>query len=620
MRYPWRGPLHGSCAAILLAASLPHAAGAAVEPVQTEQQPAAPEAERHAAARRIAGQCEASPREEYSPQFLDCVSASGSVGVGLEECEATTLCRASPDRGAEWRDMNARYSALQARMRESRAPNADILAMARSMEEHPLYTDLRRREVRNQLAAMAHAVLAPHLNHATARVRAAVLALTGSNSLAAFRTHLLSNRVPGAAVHSIMQEFEGSSIGQALPPGPPRPPGGAQLQTDTDVDPDRSRMVFMYSSGAIHDHFLRELLWARAEHFPTVRLDVIARSPAAAEQLSRRMREEWGFDGERLLRVGVHSCGGRSCPGNNNSWARDGFHLVHGPTGARILLPSAPQGYVSDGGRNLIATFPGLEVQRSRVNWEGGTIITSQGRTFLSEHVLQLNPTLNRRQIEHQFSLETGQPATTIPNLPNLPHIDLYVTPLGGNRVLVGDTRLAWSAIDAAIQAHPESEARIHRIVTGGEARTPERRPSFAAVQRVRNRDLRNAVILDDIAARLTASGFQVDRIPFVSGEIGSQPILTYNNSIQMGRHVFLGRYGIPALDNAAADVYQRHGLAPVQLSALPLAGLGGAIHCVINFLPSARISYRMAEYEFEIRAMAERLRVSAPPPVPVPH
>ncbi|MBI3506827.1 MAG: hypothetical protein HY059_18470 [Proteobacteria bacterium] len=583
-------------------------------PAPQESQPPPPTSA-HEVASRVVGQCAQPPADGYSARFLDCVSATGTTGVGGAECEAAAFCSATPERAAEWREMNARHNALHARLRSSQAPHEDLLRQAWELESHPLYTDLRRNETRATLSDLARRALLRRLNRNSTRAALAANVWLRTGDLRELRLHLHAMGVRHDAVRGIVRQFEGSGAGRGdLTVEPTHAPSPVQVQADAELHPDRARMVILYEGARSHGEFLAELLRARAEHFPNVPLEVIAQNPGIAARLAAQARS-LGLGEAGLLGVGFRSCGGRACPGRYNTWARDGYLLVHGPSGSRLLLPARPIDFVRDAGLNVMATFPGLQTASSRVHWEGGTIVSAPGRTFVSEHVLGLNPDMNRRRIEHLLASETGQPVTIIPNLPGLAHIDLYVTPLGGNRVLVGDARLAWSSIDAAIQADPSSQSSIHRLIAGRRGDTSDMVSSELrdAIVAARSRDARNAVILDDIAARLAASGFQVDRVPFVGGVIGDEPVLTYNNTIQIGNRVMMGRYGIAALDDAAAAVYRRNGLAPVQLSALPLARLGGGIHCMINFLPRSPASHRMLEYEAEILA-AQRHSV---PPVP---
>jgi len=140
-------------------------------------------------------------------------------------------------------------------------------------------------------------------------------------------------------------------------------------------------------------------------------------------------------------------------------------------------------------------------------------------------------------------------------------HIMMYLAPLGGRRVLVGDVAWGLRLLDA------EPAAR------GGLA--VERDPATAA--------------RFDFAARaLAAAGFEVHRAPVVV-LAGAGSYVTYTNALfasEAGRPVvYLPTYALPRLDGAAAALYRRLGyeVRPVDVAAIYRQN--GSLGCLVNVL-----------------------------------
>lgn len=133
-------------------------------------------------------------------------------------------------------------------------------------------------------------------------------------------------------------------------------------------------------------------------------------------------------------------------------------------------------------------------------------------------------------------------------------HHDTHVTPLGDNKVLVGDTRWGISLLSASERRQFEKWTLDFNESAAGE--------------------------LDDKATFIQALGYQVDRIPLVAKDVHTDfesPVATYNNvdlevygdGARIVRRVYLPEYGFPNLDMESAKVYGRHGFTVVPVNGL---------------------------------------------------
>jgi hypothetical protein len=190
----------------------------------------------------------------------------------------------------------------------------------------------------------------------------------------------------------------------------------------------------------------------------------------------------------------------------------------------------------------------------------------------------------------------------------------MVLTPLGdgrvaladpgaGTRIVIGLLNTQPEAIDdferatmAAFFGHPD----IHSITgPGGEAlEAPEL--SGQTREMARSSD-ELAPVFDSIAAALEQRGYRVERIPHLYGGAVEDtdgpgigyPMLTYNNVLieQSGGTdtVFLPRYGLDALDAAAAAAWRDIGFAVRPIEGLTTSAMyGGALRCSVKVLARA--------------------------------
>jgi hypothetical protein len=89
----------------------------------------------------------------------------------------------------------------------------------------------------------------------------------------------------------------------------------------------------------------------------------------------------------------------------------------------------------------------------------------------------------------------------------------------------------------------------------------------------------------DLVARALAGAGLAVARLPLVPTQ-EEFVYLSYNNVLiddrADGRHVLLPRYGVPALDEAAAQAWRRMGFAIHPVDASRVFRHGGAVRCLV--------------------------------------
>ena len=94
------------------------------------------------------------------------------------------------------------------------------------------------------------------------------------------------------------------------------------------------------------------------------------------------------------------------------------------------------------------------------------------------------------------------------------------------------------------------------------------------------------AARFDQVAAQLAALGLAVTRVPYVDNR-GGDFAVSYNNVLQEkrdGQHVvYMPIYQIPALDAAAAEMFESLGMVVRPIDVSPVCHLLGATRCLAN-------------------------------------
>lgn len=289
--------------------------------------------------------------------------------------------------------------------------------------------------------------------------------------------------------------------------------------------------------------------------------------------------------------------------GELTSWPRDTFISGRDGFGAPVLLLRA-QYDGDDPAADRRVPYCMVErgltsgrVVQSPHFFEGGNLVTDDDQVFVGYDIIGDNVPLRtpewERAAERSISRAFGRPLVVVgsaDNPPPLGHIDMFLTPLGGGAVLVGDP--VWGVEIISDLSRTARERYDYRFGGGDPdkyAGTP-----FSLMELAFETAQPDIVgRFDRLVRELRGLGFAVHRVPILlPGPAAELPILSYNNVVQehdvYGRHVLVPRYGIDALDEVAARTWRRLGwrVSAIDLSEMP--DLHGAVRCMTQILTRA--------------------------------
>lgn len=278
-----------------------------------------------------------------------------------------------------------------------------------------------------------------------------------------------------------------------------------------------------------------------------------------------------GPDGQTTLVVPLRRSWAGSNPEQDTAdinvpWLMAGSNLEH-------PVKAAPQLWVSVDGGNVVSNattaFVGSDSLRNTVQ-----LRAEQGKAASEEEALQDMQDLFGKNI---VILNQGGQAAF--------HVDLYCTPLGEKKVLVGDPGLALKILDGLppkerYEAEKSLADKAELMRDGLFDKYRQAHGSPEAQSRY-----------DEVAAQLEGLGFEVERIPCLPpGKLG-HPSLSYNNVLveeyDEVKKVYLPQYDCPPLDQAASALYQSLGYTVVPLPLTELSKMQGALRC--SALPTNR-------------------------------
>ncbi len=101
------------------------------------------------------------------------------------------------------------------------------------------------------------------------------------------------------------------------------------------------------------------------------------------------------------------------------------------------------------------------------------------------------------------------------------------------------------------------------------------------------------AAVLERNAARFAALGYRVERVDFARPErvtdVGARglQLMTYTNSLFVGRTVLVTQYSDAERDRQAMEIYRRLGWRPVGIDVRSIIPANGAIHCISMQVPA---------------------------------
>jgi hypothetical protein len=262
-------------------------------------------------------------------------------------------------------------------------------------------------------------------------------------------------------------------------------------------------------------------------------------------------------------------------------WARDRA-LAAVPEGGPIelLVPARPGG---PGARRAADWRAPLELAagaRDRLtaralalDFDGGDVAVTGGRVLADPELLEKNAGRGlgaRGALAAELSRLFRAPVTVLGDRPgDLPrhHLSMYLAPLGGGAVLLGDPRWGRALVGdgwAPGASSPET----------GQPLAADFAPGTLARY-------------DRAARELAAAGFRVVRVPTVP--LDEKTYLAYTNGVletRGGRRVaWVPMFDEPALDAAARDVYAGEGFEVRPIPARALFPYHGTIGCLVNVL-----------------------------------
>ncbi len=518
-------------------------------------------------------------------------AARAYAGYYPEECEAYSLCRRDPVKIDAWRQMARQYQPLLAGG-EAFTPGPEHCGETPFNAFLPVADEDLRRDI---LTLYQHPAMTPyrqqrllgaHVYYTQRALMSRIPTLTEKQAGDISQTWLYTGDIartlataPAAARTTLNGFFDGFRHEGASPTAVEARPGAsvsARATTplshaDTGVVAERVVLQYSPQSAAMIRAFLRDRVPGQAA-------DVIVAGRRELDAVRALATGEWGLKPEQLRNVRFLTCADGDCPRGLSAWSRDHYLLVSTPEGGRLLRARETSGHMLASQGIFDEIYRGLFSRTSEISFQGGQIVTGPTWTFISDEVRAINARYSREEIETIFARETGRRAMLVPSLRSWPHIDLYLTPVGGNTVLVGDTAagvrmlLEWTALSPANQNQAVS------VLGNG---------SFSRMQEALRQSRDDAPKLEELVIRLTQAGLTVERVPLLTGRCCNvSPIVTYNNVFQSGTAVYVGQYDLPPLDAAGLATYRSRGMTPIPLPATDLARHGGAIHCAINALP----------------------------------
>ncbi|MFQ5412731.1 MAG: hypothetical protein ACE5EC_10560 [Phycisphaerae bacterium] len=313
---------------------------------------------------------------------------------------------------------------------------------------------------------------------------------------------------------------------------------------------------------------------------PDTRFTFICNTDAALTETRGRLRQ-WEFAGRKTIRTLPVSI-------PLLIWSRDRYIAMqpaHGDALPVWLVPRVTDNFdrarrnrEREVPRFLNDFEPLCRIAETPLVLEGGNVIASRRHVFIGANVLNENtasrpPAHTRDELSALFAL----PVVLVEDdrgAPPIAHVDLFITPIADDHVLVASPALGRSVMAGADAASNEAlRQRLYITPDMPEPKGPDFRPSRIAR-------------FDQVAARLEERGFRVTRIPYADSRNGNF-VVTYNNVIQEQRGgqkvVYLPIYKIPALDEAARRAFESLGMIVKPIDVSPICHLLGAVRCLAN-------------------------------------
>jgi hypothetical protein len=262
------------------------------------------------------------------------------------------------------------------------------------------------------------------------------------------------------------------------------------------------------------------------------------------------------------------------------TWSRDRWLALAPARGTPIALlyPRGEDGsevWAARAGDQRIAidlaAACGATVAARRAEWyfDGGDFAADGETVFVRPAVLLRNvqrTVATREELLEQLARVFQRRVVVLRDAPDH-HVAMYLMPVGGRTVLVGDPQLANRRLSEAGQ-----QAVAEAYLPGGADFSQETQARF-----------------DAVARQCRDSGYRVVRIPLVPGRDG-RTYITYVNAIldQCGdrRTVYMPVFsGVSILNDAAAETWTQLGYDVRSVDCSGCARHFGTLHCLVNVL-----------------------------------
>ncbi len=204
----------------------------------------------------------------------------------------------------------------------------------------------------------------------------------------------------------------------------------------------------------------------------------------------------------------------------------------------------------------------------SSLQIEGGNVVSNGRHVFVGANVIDENGVASEEELADELGVIAGREILLVGDRHGeVPwcHIDMYLTPIGDNTILVASPRMA----EMIRLGHCDGDMDCVDKTWFESCSTD----SFQQC-------------LDDVAKQMQRNGYQVLRLPAVVNA-SEYAMVTYNNVIvdyRGGvRTVYMPTYGFPVLDSMAAAIYRSLGFEVKTVDVSQIYLRGGAVRCLTN-------------------------------------
>jgi hypothetical protein len=247
---------------------------------------------------------------------------------------------------------------------------------------------------------------------------------------------------------------------------------------------------------------------------------------------------------------------------------------------ARLIIPAEPTDTWKERHNDwlsvsaVVARYPSeFELDATPFDFDAGDLAVGRGLLIFDGNLLEKNRRRGFRTME-QLAGRVGEyfqmQVLTLGREPgDTPrhHLSMYMTPLTGNQVLVGDPAAARALVGERFSL---GEGRVE---TGDPLVADFSPPMMARFERAKS--------------ELVARGFEVTSI--VNVPFDDKTYLAYTNGVfevRGGRRIaYVPTYDIPILDESAHATYRKLGWQVIPVHVRSLLAYHGTIGCVVNVL-----------------------------------